>query len=187
MEDQDVIAFARDQTDSCIQIFFIRKGKITGRKHFIFEGIDHLTDGELMTSFIEQFYSSTEYVPKEIVIQVDIEERDIIEKWLLEKRTSKVYIKVPKRGEKLRLIEMVAENAGICLENFKERVKNERKIAKEGLEKITAVLSLKNHPERIEAYDISNLGSSEIVASMVVFENGLPSKSEYRRFKIKSS
>lgn len=186
MEDQDVIAFARDQIDSCIQIFFIRKGKIIGRKHFIFEGVGHLTDGELMTSYIEQFYSSTEYVPKEIVIQVDIEERDIIEKWLLEKRTSKVYIKVPKRGEKLRLIEMVAENAGICLENFKERVKNERKIAKEGLEKITAVLGLKKHPERIEAYDISNLGSSEIVASMVVFEKGLPSKSEYRRFKIKS-
>ncbi len=186
MENRDVIAFARDQTDSCIQIFFIRKGKITGRKHFIFEGINHLTDAELMTSFVKQFYSNTEYIPKEIVIQVDIDERDVIEKWLLEKRTSKVYIKVPKRGEKLRLIEMVSENAVICLESFKERVKNEKKVAKEGLEKITAVLNFKNHPKRIEAYDISNTGSSEIVASMVVFENGLPSKSEYRRFKIKS-
>lgn len=185
MEDQDVIAFSRDQTDSCIQIFFIRKGKITGREHFIFEGINHLTDSELMTSFVKQFYSSSGYVPKAIVLQVDIDERDIIEKWLLEKRSSKVYIKVPKRGEKLRLIEMVAENAEICLESFKERVKNERKIAEEGLEKITAVLNLKSRPKRIEAYDISNLGSSEIVASMVVFENGLPSKSEYRRFKIK--
>ncbi|MDQ2086675.1 excinuclease ABC subunit UvrC [Herbivorax sp. ANBcel31] len=186
MQDQDIIAFAKDQTDSCIQIFFIRAGKITGRKHFIFERINHLTDSELMTSFVKQFYSSSEYIPKEIVMQVDIAERDIIEEWLLKKRTSKVYIKVPKKGEKLRLVEMVYQNAIICLESFKERVKNEKKLAKEGLEKISLILALKNYPERIEAYDISNMGSSEIVASMVVFENGLPSKKNYRRFKIKS-
>lgn len=186
MEDQDVIAFAKDQTDSCIQIFFIRKGKITGRKHFIFEETNHLTDAELMTSFVKQFYSSSEYIPKEIVMQVDIDERDIIEKWLFEKKTSKAYIRVPKRGEKLRLVKMVLQNAIICLDNFKERIKNERKLAKEGLKGLANVLNVENHVKRIEAYDISNMGSSEMVASMVVFEDGLPSKDEYRRFKIKS-
>lgn len=186
MEDQDVIAFAKGQTDSCIQVFFIRGGKLIGREHFIFEGIGDVTDSELMTSFVKQFYSSAAYVPNEIVLQEDIDELNIIERWLSDRRSSKVYIKVPRRGEKLRLIEMVSQNALIALDQFKEKIKNEEALAKEGMEKLAELLELGHLPQRIEAYDISNTGASEMVASMVVFEKGYPAKGEYRRFKIKS-
>ncbi|TYQ17668.1 UNVERIFIED_CONTAM: excinuclease ABC subunit C [Acetivibrio alkalicellulosi] len=184
--DQDIIGFSKDQTDSCIQIFFVRGGKVIGRKHFIFEGTSHLTEVELMTSFVKQFYSSCDYIPKEIILQVDIEDYDTVSKWLEEKKTSKVYLKVPKKGDKFRLIEMVYQNAVICLERFKEKVRNETILANKGLERLKEVLKLQSLPQRIEAYDISNMGSSEIVASMVVFENGVPAKNQYRRFKIKS-
>lgn len=187
MEDQDIIAFAKGDADSCIQVFFIRGGKLIGREHFIFEGAADVSDSELMTAFIKQFYSSAAYVPNQIILQEDIDEISIIETWLSSKRSSKVYIKVPRKGEKLRLVEMVSRNALIALTQFKERMKKESALAKEGLEKLKFLLDLENLPQRIEAYDISNTGSSEIVASMVVFEKGFPQKSEYRRFKIKST
>jgi len=187
MEDQDIIAFARGEADSCIQVFFIRGGKLIGREHFILEGISDETDNELMSAFIKQFYSSAAYVPKQIVLQEDIDEASIIERWLSSKSSSKTYIKVPRKGEKLRLVEMVRKNALIELARFRDRINKEDALAKEGLERLTDIVSLGKSPERIEAYDISNTGSTEIVASMVVFENGRPKKSDYRRFKIKST
>ncbi|MCX8131340.1 MAG: excinuclease ABC subunit UvrC [Clostridia bacterium] len=193
MEDQDVIAFAKDKTDSCIQVFFIRGGKLVGREHFVFEGIGELEDRELMSSFIKQFYSTAAYIPGEIIIQEEIDEIDVIERWLSEKRasinerkTARVHIKIPRKGEKHELIEMVGQNAEIALNQFKDKVRKEETLSSGGLEGIAGLLGLENPPERIEAYDISNTGSTEIVASMVVFENGMPSKKEYRRFKIKS-
>ncbi|UWV47254.1 excinuclease ABC subunit UvrC [Acetivibrio thermocellus] len=186
MEDQDVIAFAKSETDSCIQVFFIRGGKLIGREHFILEGTSDVSDSELMTAFVKQFYSSAAYVPGQIILQEDIDEMEIIEKWLSGKRGTKTYIKVPRRGEKQKLVEMVSKNALIELNQFKERIKKEAALAKEGMEKLKELLNLDRLPRRIEAYDISNTGSTEIVGSMVVFENGSPKKSDYRRFKIKS-
>ncbi len=186
MEDQDIIAFSKSETDSCVQVFFIRGGKLIGREHFIFEGVGDVTDRELMTSFVKQFYSSASYVPGKILLKESVDELDVIEKWLSSKRASKVYIKVPRKGEKLRLIEMVSQNALIALNRFREKLQNENRFAEEGLKKLTDLLNLEDLPKRIEAYDVSNTGASEIVSSMVVFENGRPAKNEYRRFKMKS-
>jgi excinuclease ABC subunit C len=186
MEDQDVVAFARGQTDSCVQVFFIRGGKLIGREHFIFEGAGDTDNKELMTSFIKQFYNATSYIPGEILLQEDIDELNIIEKWLSEKREARVYIKVPRKGEKLHLIEMVSQNALITLNQFADRIKKEEAAKREGINSIKELLDLEAAPLRIEAYDISNTGSSEIVASMIVFVNGAPANKEYRKFKIKS-
>jgi excinuclease ABC subunit C len=186
MEDQDVVAFAKGQTDSCVQVFFIRGGKLIGREHFIFEGVGDVDNRELMTSFIKQFYSSTSFIPSEILLQEDIDELNIIERWLSDKRSARVYIKVPRKGEKLHLVEMVAQNALIALNQFVERVKREESLKKEGLFSLTDLLELNEAPYRIEAYDISNTGSSEIVASMIVFEDGAAANREYRKFRIKS-
>ncbi len=186
MEDQDVVAFAKGQTDSCIQVFFIRGGKLIGREHFIFEGVGDVDNRELMTSFIKQFYGASSFIPPQILLQEDIDELNIIERWLSDKRSAKVYIKVPRKGEKLHLIEMVAQNALIALNQFIDRVKKEEALKKEGLRSLTGLLELEELPLRIEAYDISNTGSSEIVASMIVFEDGAPANKEYRKFRIKS-
>ncbi|MCR4436214.1 MAG: excinuclease ABC subunit UvrC [Clostridiales bacterium] len=186
MEDQDVIACAKGPTDSCIQVFFIRGGKLIGREHFIFEGEGEGDGRELMSSFIKQFYSAAALIPPEIILQEDIDELDVIERWLTEKRASRVYIKVPRRGEKRQLIEMVSQNALMALQQFRDQIEREGILAGEGLQGIASVLGLEAPPERIEAYDISNTGTSEMVASMVVFERGIPAKKEYRKFKMKS-
>lgn len=188
MQDQDVIAAVFDSTDACVQIFFVRGGKLLGREHFLFEQTDELNRGELIVTFLKQFYSETAVIPKEVIIQgkhldhESIKELSIIEKWLTEKRGSKVEIRVPKRGEKLKMVEMVEENAQIALTHYK----NELLQSKEGLDKLADLSGLSEQPVRIEAYDISNTGSSEVVGSMVVFVKGKPLNSEYRRFKIKT-
>jgi excinuclease ABC subunit C len=192
MEDQDVVAYAKGATDSCIQVFFIRGGKMIGKEHFIFEGQGDATDGELMTSFLKQFYSSAAYVPPEIVLQDGnvrqeaFDELNIIEHWLTQKKAARVHIKIPQKGEKRHLVDMVAQNATIALNQFKERMKDQEGAKSEGLKKLTGLLGLEEIPKRIEAYDISNTGSSEMVASMVVFEDGEAANREYRRFKIKT-
>ncbi len=187
MQDQDVIAVAGDDTDSCVQVFFIRGGKLLGREFFLFDQLDE-NCGELLISFIKQFYGNGQFVPKEIILQgkflgeEDLSELEIIKFWLSKERGSKVVVRVPKRGEKLRMVEMVEENARIDLEQYK----NELSRSREGLEKLKELSGISNKLSRIEAYDISNTGSSEIVASMVVFERGKPANREYRRFKIKT-
>lgn len=186
MEDQDVIAFAREQTDACVQVFFIRGGKLIGREHFIFEGIDFAEDGELLGSFVKQFYNNAEFIPGEIILQEDIEEKESIEKWLGEKRSARVRVTVPRRGEKRQLVEMVSRNALIALRHFRERLLTEGSASGEALEKLAEMLGLEDAPHRIEAYDISNTGSTEVVASMVVFEGGKPAKKQYRRFRMKT-
>jgi len=186
MEDQDVIGFAKDQTDSCVQVFFVRGGKLSGRAHFMFEEVGDISGTELMSSFIEQFYTTAAFIPPEIIVQEGTDENEILEKWLSEKRNAKVHIRTPKIGEKLKLVEMVAQNAVIALNQFKERTKKEEIKTKEALGNLVTTLGLQKIPLRIEAYDVSNTGTSEIVASMIVFENGKPNNKEYRKFKIKS-
>ncbi len=184
--DQDVIAMARGLEEVCIQIFFIRSGKILGREHFLLEDTFSTERSEILSSFIKQFYIGTAYIPKEIIIETEIEDMDTIIKWLEKKRGSKVNIVVPKRGDKTQLIGLVSKNAHEMLNKYGDRfLKKHRKNLK-ALEEIQDILELKSTIKRIEAYDISNISGVHSVGSMVVFENGEAKRSDYRRFKIRS-
>jgi excinuclease ABC subunit C len=184
--DQDVIGMARGIEDVCIQIFFIRSGKIVGREHFILSDNYNESRSEILSSFIKQFYLGTAYVPKEILIEEEVEDIEVITKWLSEKRGNKVTIKVPKRGEKSELMEMVRKNAMDMLKQDRDRIIEQKKREEEALEKLRDILGLDVTPYRIEAFDISNISGVNSVGSMVVFEYGRPKKSDYRRFRIKS-
>ncbi len=184
--DQDVVGFAASKTDTCIQVFFVRSGKLLGRRFFIIEGSGEAELAETASSFLKQFYGTADLIPPEIIMGADVEDRELIEEWLGSRRGRKVRIHVPRRGEKVRMVEMVARNAQIELDRFNEEMRKAEGV-REGLKGLAEMLGLDEVPERIEAYDISNTGSSEIVASMVVFEGGMPAKKEYRRFRIRST
>lgn len=184
--DQDVVGIAAGNTDTCIQIFFIRGGKLLGRQFFIVEGTGEGELQELASSFLKQFYGAAAVIPPEIIITAELDDLDVIEDWLSSKRSGRMRIKAPKRGEKLHMVEMVTENARIELNRFMEKMTGGGPM-QQGLKGMTEMLGLARIPERLEAYDISNTGSSEIVASMVVFEKALPARKEYRRFRIRST
>ena len=185
-QDRDIIGFAQNVTDLCIQVFFVRNGRVVGREHFVFEGEGNEDVKYSLSTFIKQFYNTVQFVPSEIVIQQEIEDSDIIEQWLTSKRGFKVSLRIPQRGELVKFVKMVAQNAEISLKLHGERLKREGSVHEEGLKELTKALRLECIPDRIESYDISNTGSSEIVASMVVFERGRPARDEYRKFKMKS-
>ncbi len=185
-QDRDIIGFSRDATDLCIQVFFVRNGRVIGREHYIFEGEGDEEIGYSLSTFIKQFYNNVQFIPSEIVIQNEIEDSDTISQWLTEKRGYKVSLRVPVRGELVRLVKMVSQNADISLKLFKDRLKRGNNVNDEGIIQLMKLLELEQKPRRIEAYDISNTGSSEIVASMVVFIDGKPARQEYRKFKMKS-
>lgn len=184
--DQDVIAFAENQNEACVQVFFIRGGKLLGREHFLLHDISGTDKNELMTEFVKQFYNNTPYIPKEIVLQEEIDEINIIQSWLSSKRGAKVYIKVPRKGEKRQLVEMVAKNALETLQQFEIKLEYEKSFAQEALNELKDILQLEQLPNIIEAYDISNIAGSANVGSMVVFKNAKPSNKDYRKFKIKT-
>lgn len=184
--DQDIIGMARGIDEVCIQVFFIRKGKIIGREHFIISDTFNEGKSEILSSFIKQFYLGTAYVPKEILVEEEISELEIISKWLSEKRGSKVNIRVPKRGEKSQLMEMVKTNAMDMLEQYGDKFLRIQRQNEKALKEIQYALNLDEVPNRIEAYDISNISGVSPVGSMVVFERGEAKKSDYRRFKIKT-
>lgn len=186
MNDQDVIAFARYNDEALVQIFFVRNGKVMGREHFMLDNLDSMTRSEIMTEFIKEFYSNTTFIPKEILLQEQIQDKEIIQMWLSSLKEQKVYINVPQKGEKYELVELVAKNAMIILEQFGDKIKRENKKTMLALEQIQQALQIDTKLERIEAYDISNIQGFESVASMVVFESGNPKRSDYRKFKIKS-
>lgn len=184
--DRDVIGMSKGIDDVCVQIFFIRAGKIVGREHFILTNAASEDRGEILSSFIKQFYLGTAYVPKEIFVEKEFKDMDVVAEWLKEKRGSKVIIHVPKRGEKSELMEMVRKNAADTLKHYGDKIKIKQKKRKDTLEELQNILQLEELPYRIEAFDISNIQGVEPVGSMVVFENGIPKKSDYRRFKIKT-
>lgn len=186
MEDRDFIAFARAHGEAVFQVFFIRNGKMTGREHFMINDTDDMTRSELMTDFVKQFYSGTPYIPKEIILQEDISDKDTIIKWLSQTKEQKVNIIVPKKGEKLRLLELAAKNAILTLEQFGEQIKREKRKTIGALNEIKEALNVDFELNRIESFDVSNIQGFESVASMVVFEYGKPKRSDYRKFKIKS-
>lgn len=185
MEDRDVIAFALEGNDAVVQVFFIRDGKLIGREHF------HLTvafqdrESQIMSSFIKQYYAGTPFIPKELMLQTDAEDAEILTEWLTKKRGQRVYIRVPKKGQKERLVELAARNAVMVLEQDKEKIKREELRTVGAAKQVAGWLGL-SHINRIEAFDISNTNGFESVGSMIVYENGRPKRSDYRKFKIKS-
>ena len=183
---QDVIAMARAHDEACVQVFFVRNGKIVGREHFILEGVMDSTRESILGSFVKQFYMEQAYVPKEIIIEDEIEDSFILSEWLSSKKGQKVTIRVPQKGEKKSLIEMVRKNAIEYLEKFSDM--NKRKYEKSigALEELKQILNLDNIPKRIESFDISNIQGVDSIGSMVVFTNGKKDKKEYRRYKIKT-
>lgn len=185
MDDKDVIAFAKSDSEAIVQVFFIRNGKMIGREHFRLDGIEESSDESIMTDFVKQFYAGTPYIPRELMLQSDIDEANIIGSWLSSKRGKKVHIKVPQKGEKSRLVDLAAQNAALALNQFGDRLKREDARTKGAVGEIAELLGLEDGVQRIEAYDISNTQGFESVGSMVVFEDGKAKRSDYRKFKIK--
>ena len=186
LNDQDVIAVAQDEENACVQIFFIRGGKLLGREHFMLDDSSGEDNRELVSAFVKQYYADASFIPSEILLQCDFDEMNIISSWLQSKRGSKVVLNVPKRGDKKKLVEMVSENALTVLHQMK--LAKQLREEKEGgaLRELASYLGLESPPNRMECYDISNTQGTEAVGSMVVFEKGVPNRSEYRKFKIKT-
>ena len=183
---RDVIAFVRENADVVFQVFFIRGGVITGRESFMPECTPDTDDTELMTDFVKQFYSGTPYIPKEIILQCDIDDFDLISSWLSQTKGQRVNILVPQKGERHNLVNLAKENAKVVLERTGNRLKREYKQTLGALEEIKQLLGLDFDLNRIESYDISNTQGFQNIGAMVVFEQGKPKRSDYRKFKIKS-
>ncbi|MDO5291505.1 MAG: excinuclease ABC subunit UvrC [bacterium] len=184
-EDRDIIAFARADDEAVVQVFFIRNGKLIGREHFRLTGVKDDTRSEVITSFVKQFYSGTPFIPKELYLQEPLEESEVIEEWLAAKRGQKVYIRVPKKGEKERLVELAYKNASLVLQQDSERIAREEKKTIGAVQEIADILGLEGL-KRMESFDISNTSGYQSVGSMVVFEDGKPKRNDYRKFKIKT-
>ena len=187
-EDQDVIAFAQDERtgEACVQVFFIRRGKLIGRESFVLEGVDSHQNGELIAAFVQQFYDEAAFVPPSILLPKDLDERLIIEQWLRSKRNGgKVMLRVPKRGPKRALVQMATENAAATLTSLQAQWQADTNRLTEALTQLQEALALPDPPGRIECFDISTLQGTHTVGSMVVFARGAPAKSDYRRFTVK--
>ncbi len=185
--DSDVIAFARDDTNACVQVFFIRSGKLIGREYFLLDGTDQAEDRELVEAFVKQFYTEATHIPQSVLLPTEIEETKIIEEWLNHQRDGKkVHLLVPRRGAKRDLVKLATENAVDTLTGLKARWEADKSKHVEALAELQSLLGLEQPPNRIECYDISNLQGTAAAGSMVVFEQGTPSKGLYRKFSIKT-
>lgn len=184
-EDKDIIALANDDTDAVVQVFFIRGGKLIGRDHFHVRVGTEQSEDNILNNFVKQFYSGTPFIPREIMLQKKIEDMEILEQWLSEKRGRKVIIKVPQKGMKEKLVELAKKNALLVLSQDKERIKREEGRTIGAVKEIEKLLGLSNL-NRMEAFDISNINGFETVGSMIVYEKGKPKRSDYRKFKLKT-
>lgn len=184
-QNEDFIEAYSDEKDSCIQVFFIRDGRIIGRDHFIIENTAEIEKEELISEFIKNFYSGTAFIPKNIYVP-EVSYGELLENWLSMRRGSKVILKIPKQGEKKETLEMVKKNAKLSLEGFKTKLLLDKQVNKVNLKELQDILELEEVPRRLEAYDISNIQGMDSVGTMVVFEEGRPKNSDYRRFKIES-
>ena len=187
MEDRDVLAYAAEGGEGIMQVFFIREGKMIGRDHFHISIAEDDSPRRVMTSFVKQFYAGTPFVPRELFLQVPLEEdeEEMIASWLSEKRGHKVQILVPERGEKSRLVELAEKNAQMVLRQDHERIRKEEKRTSGAMKMVADWLNLSDI-HRVEAFDISNISGFESVGSMVVFQDGQPRRNDYRKFRIKS-
>ena len=184
-EDKDVLAMAVDGGDAVMQVFFIREGKMIGREHFFLQVAPHDTKSAILDSFIKQYYAGTPFVPRELMLEEDIEDHDVVEQWLTEKRGQRVYLRVPKKGTKEKLVELARENASIVLRQDRDRIKREEGRTIGAVHELERMLGITS-ASRMEAYDISNISGFESVGSMIVCEKGKPKRSDYRKFKIKN-
>lgn len=184
-EDRDILAVAKDAEDAVVQVFFIRGGRLIGRDHFFLRNASDSTKEELLTSFIKQFYAGSPFIPGELMLHEELEEQELLEEWLSKKREHRVHIRVPKKGEKEKLVELARKNAALVLNTDKERLKREEGRTIGAVKEIEGLLGLKDIV-RMEAYDISNTSGFASVGSMVVYEKGKPKRNDYRKFKIKS-
>ena len=184
-EDKDIIALAADDRDAVVQVFFIRDGKSIGRDYFYLKIGTEDTKAQILTTFIKQFYSGTPFIPREIMLPQEIEEQEVLADWLGEKRGSKVYIRVPQKGMKEKLVELAQKNAKMVLAQDREKIKREEGRTIGALKEIEQLLDMKGL-NRVEAYDISNTSGFESVGSMIVYEKGKPKRSDYRKFKLRT-
>lgn len=183
--DRDVVALARTNEEAVVQVFFIREGKLIGRDHFHLKGSYGEKENDMLQAFIKQFYAGTPFIPREVMVEYEVMESELIEKWLSEKRGGKVSIIVPKKGQKERLVELAHKNAAMVLTKDMEKIKREEERTTGAMKQISGWLGLED-VSRVESYDISNISGFLSVGSMVVFDDGKPKKSEYRKFRIKT-
>ena len=185
MEDRDIIALARDEREAVVQVFFVREGRMMGREHHYLHVAVEEDSAEIVESFVKQFYSGTPFLPREIWLQQPLPDEQLLTEWLSEKRGSKVTLKVPKKGQKERMMELAERNAATVLEKDRERLKREEAKSVGAVQEIEKLTGLRDI-HRMEAFDISNISGVESVGSMVVFEDGRPKKSDYRKFRIRT-
>ena len=184
-EDRDIIAMAKDDQDAVVQVFFVREGKLIGRDHFRVAVATAENNAQILTSFVKQLYAGTPFLPKELWVQEELEDSEVIGRWLSTRKGQKVRIVVPKKGEKERLVELAEKNAVLVLEQDNERIKREELRTIGAMNQVAGWLGLES-VRRMEAFDISNISGYESVGSMVVYENGKPKRSDYRKFRIKT-
>ena len=184
-EDKDIIAMAKDQEDAIVQVFFVRAGKLIGREHFYMTKVSECTNAEILSDFVKQYYAGTPFIPKELLLQEEIEDKEVVESYVSMKRGGKVKISIPKKGKKEKLVELAAENAALVLSKDREKIKREEGRTIGAVKEIGKLLDLSDI-SRMEAFDISNTNGFENVGSMVVYEKGKPKRSDYRKFKIKT-
>ena len=186
-EDKDILALYQDETEAVVQVFFVRDGKLIGREHYYMTHVPENNKPAILQDFVKQFYAGTPFIPRELMLQYEIEDTELIEKWLSERKGSRVYLKVPKIGSKEKLVELAAQNAKLVLSQDREKLKREEGRTIGAVKEISDLLQLPlTGTARMEAYDISNINGFENVGSMVVYEKGKPKRSDYRKFKIKS-
>lgn len=184
-EDKDIIALAQDGEDAVIQIFFVRDGKLIGREHFFMNVRVEDQTSQLLERFLQQFYSGTPQIPREIFLQESVEDPEVMEQWLTGRRGSRVYLRTPRKGMKEKLVELAAKNARMILESNREKIRKEEGRTVGAVKEIARLLGM-DHIDRMEAYDISNINGFQTVGSMIVYEKGKPLRSDYRKFKLKS-
>lgn len=184
-EDKDIIALYQDDREAVVQVFFVRDGKLIGREHYYMTNVSSGEKAEILEYFVKQFYAGTPFIPRELMLQYEIGDRELIEKWLSGRKEARVHIRVPKIGSKEKLVELAAQNAKHILEQDRERLKREEGRTIGAVKEIAGLLGME-HIERMEAFDISNINGFENVGSMIVFEKGKPKPSDYRKFRIKT-
>ena len=184
-EDKDIIALYQDEREAVVQVFFVRDGRLIGREHYYMTHVSENDKAGILENFVKQFYAGTPFIPRELMLQYEIEDSALIEKWLTERKGARVYLRVPKIGSKEKLVELAAQNAKHILEQDRERLKREEGRTIGAVKEIAELLGM-SHIERMEAFDISNINGFENVGSMIVFEKGKPKPSDYRKFRIKT-
>lgn len=184
-DDKDILALYKDEREAVVQVFFVRDGRLIGREHYYMTNVSEQSKADILENFVKQFYAGTPFIPRELMLQHEIGDSELIEKWLTGRKGSRVYLRVPKIGSKEKLVELAAQNAKHILEQDRERLKREEGRTIGAVKEIAGILGLE-HIERMEAFDISNINGFENVGSMIVFEKGRPKPSDYRKFRIRT-